>query len=215
MELLLLIFIIGYCFQHVGSALLIWKIHTQKKTAGLTFETQLMFLIGGLSRIIWTKETRLINIWFIWVELLLAIVLSVYIIFLFRKYKHTQFHGDIYNPFNWKILVPACLVLCFFFHPGTKNEYYITLQMLVSFSMFMEGCGLLPQIYLMRKIGEVETMTGHYMLCLGIARLFRMVFWIMSYFKGDTFVYLIIADLIHTVLLGDFTYYYFKSSRTG
>ena len=77
--------------------------------------------------------------------------------------------------------------------------------------MFMEACGLLPQIYLLRKLGEIETMTGNYVVCLGISRFLRMIFWLMLYIQGDSFLYLVVADLLHCVLLADFAYYYLMS----
>jgi ER lumen protein retaining receptor len=87
--------------------------------------------------------------------------------------------------------------------------------MLVSFSMFMECIGLLPQFIVMRKAKEVEGLTSHYIAFLGLGRLIRLIFWIVMYWEGDTFGYLIIADLLHAILLGDFAYYYLKSIQSG
>jgi ER lumen protein retaining receptor len=66
---------------------------------------------------------------------------------------------------------------------------------------------------LIRNLEEVEIMTGHYMFCLAVSRFLRLIFWVMLYYQGDSFVYLIVADLIHTLLLADFSYYYLKYSR--
>mmetsp|Transcript_7640 Transcript_7640/g.4097 ORF Transcript_7640/g.4097 Transcript_7640/m.4097 type:complete len:112 (-) Transcript_7640:22-357(-) len=105
--------------------------------------------------------------------------------------------------------------MSFCFHPGTKGDYYWSMQMLVSFSMFIEALGLLPQLFLMRKSGEVEGMTSHYMMCLGLSRLIRLFFWLALWMEGDLFVYLVLADLMHTFLLADFAYYYFCAIRSG
>eukprot|EP01016_Furgasonia_blochmanni_P003705 TRINITY_DN11450_c0_g1_i2.p1 TRINITY_DN11450_c0_g1~~TRINITY_DN11450_c0_g1_i2.p1 ORF type:complete len:274 (-),score=36.40 TRINITY_DN11450_c0_g1_i2:98-919(-) len=215
MEPLLVVFSVGYLLQHLGSAILIRKILKQKTIEGLSNETQIIFLVGCIVRCVWVKETRLLRLWLYQIELLVSVVLSAYIVYLFRKYKDTRF-TIIKNPFDYKLITLFCMVLSFIFHPGSKNEYYLSMQMLVSFSMFVEACGLLPQIYLLRKIGEIEAMTGHYLFCLAMSRIFRMVFWIMMYLKGDMFAYLIIADLLHTILLADFIYFYIKNrhSRT-
>jgi ER lumen protein retaining receptor len=63
----------------------------------------------------------------------------------------------------------------------------------------------------MRKAKEVEGLKSHYIALMGIGRLIRLFFWIVMYLDGDTFGYLIIADLLHAILLADFAYYYFKS----
>ena len=110
-------------------------------------------------------------------------------------------------------MTAICTVLSFFFHPGSKNEWYISKQMLVSFTMYMEAIGLLPQIYLIRKHKEVEAMTGHYMFCLAVSRFLRLIFWLQMFWDGDWVGYLVIADLIHTLLLSDFTYFYIKQAR--
>lgn len=79
----------------------------------------------------------------------------------------------------------------------------------------MECVGLLPQFIIMRKSKEIESMTSHYIMCLGGARVVRLAFWLVSYWEGETFGYLIIADLLHTILLADFALYYYKSIRSG
>jgi len=56
-------------------------------------------------------------------------------------------------------------------------------------------------------------MTGHYMFSLGVSRFCRLIFWSMLYYQGDTFLYLVIADLLHTILLADFVYIYLKSAN--
>ena len=212
MELILLIFTFGYLFQHAGSIILIRQIHKRQSIEGLSIDTQISFLIGAFSRIVWVFDTRLMYFPLIWIELILSLISGAYILYLFHKLKHTQF-SETYNPFNLKILLLACLILSFFFHPGAKNKYYLTIQMLVSLTMFLEASGMLPQIYLMRKSGTLEVNTGHYIFLLGISRVVRMMFWIMMWMEGEHFMYLIIADLLHSLLLLDFVWCYFKKQK--
>lgn len=134
--------------------------------------------------------------------------------YLTTRYSHTTiFKTPKY--LSTYCITGICLVLCFLFHPGEKNKYYLTVQMLVSFTMFMECAGLLPQFVMMRKTKEVELKTGHYLMCLAAARVFRLIFWIQLYMDGYTFGYLIIADLLHTVLLADFGYIYVRNMKSG
>ena len=198
--------------QHFASGILITKILKQKTLEGLAFGTQIIFLVGALIRCVWVFETRLINEPVVWIELVASVVISSYIVYLFQKYRHTV-DPNVSNPFDYRILFIVCLIPSVIFHPGTKNEYGVTMQMLISFTMFVEACGLLPQIYLIRKVGECEMMTGRYLICLGISRFMRMIFWLLMYWEGDTFLYLVAADLIHTALLGDFVYYYMKNKN--
>lgn len=65
----------------------------------------------------------------------------------------------------------------------------------------------------MRKIRTIDVRVGNYVMLLGISRVIRMVFWILMYLEGDSFIYLILADLLHTILIGDFVYHYFTSKK--
>lgn len=213
MEFILFMFMMGYIAQLVGNYILIMKIRKQKNIEGLSFETQVIYLIGSLVRGIWVFETRLSNTWLFWPELLASIGSSGYLVYLFYKYKDSKF-VQIQNPFKFVYLLIASTVLSIFLHPGSKGKYYFTLQMLVAFTMYFEACGLLPQIYILRKMAEVEITLGHYVFSLAVSRAIRMVFWFMMWLDGDSFIYLMIADLLHTILLGDFVYYYVRR-KTG
>ena len=47
---------------------------------------------------------------------------------------------------RWYSLVVAVLILSTMFHPGKKGAYFITFQMFVSFTMFLEALALVPQL---------------------------------------------------------------------
>lgn len=54
----------------------------------------------------------------------------------------------------------------------------------------------------------------YYLICLGVARLCRVVFWITMSTKTNSFWYLVMADMLHTVLLGIF-FLFFKKASTN
>ena len=212
MDIVLWVFIIGYLFQLIATSLLIFKMLKQKSIYGLCWDTQLIFLLGSISRCAWLEDTRLKFLPFAYLELYSNTTLLFMSAYLCHKYRHTMVHRA--PPYlNWYTLTAACLVLAFFFHPGSKN--WFSLQVLVSFTMYSESAGLLPQFVVMRKAKEVEPMTGKYLMFLGLARLCRLIFWIQMYVEGATFLSLIIADLVHSVILADFSIIYFKSIHQG
>jgi ER lumen protein retaining receptor len=212
MEPVLLIFTAGYVSQLIGNYLLIKKIREERHTEGLAFDTQVIYLIGSIVRAIWILETRLSGLFLVWLELALSIGSNVYLVYLFKKYK--EFNVMNYNnPFKFFVLLAASAILSIFFHPGSKGTYFFTMQMLVSFTMFFEACGLLPQIYCLRKVEQVEKTTGRYVFSLAVSRIFRLAFWFMMWMDGDGFIYLMIADFLHTVLLGDFLFYFLRAKK--
>lgn len=174
----------------------------------------MMNFLGVLMRVLYIFDTRLYKETLTWVELILSISLNLYIIRQFYNPKITQ--SDHYHQYStWKIIVPACIILSFFFHPGEKNEYYFTLQMFVSCSMFIEACSLLPQILLSKKEGFIDHKVGQYLVFIAISRGLRLVFWVLQYLDGDQFIYLILADVVHSIIIADFVWLYFKHKGTG
>ncbi|CAG9319051.1 unnamed protein product [Blepharisma stoltei] len=214
MDQVLWLFTLGYLFQSLANGILIYTISKQKSIYGLSVDSQWLFLFATLARCIWIFDTRLTSLPLASFELVINVLLGVICCYLSTKYSHTSiFQTPKY--LSAYAITGACAVLCFLFHPGEKNQYFLTVQMLVSFTMFMECAGLLPQFVMMRKSKEVEIKTGHYLMCLAVARVFRLIFWVQLYMDGYTFGYLIIADLIHTILLSDFAIFYIKSMRSG
>jgi len=109
-------------------------------------------------------------------------------------------------------LAPVAAVLAFFFHP---SDNWISIQILVAFTMYLEALGLLPQLWLMKKMYDVEPITSHYVGLLVIARFSRMVFWGVLFYIGEHFLQLFIADLVHTVFTADYMYLWFRKLKSG
>jgi ER lumen protein retaining receptor len=64
-----------------------------------------------------------------------------------------------------------------------------------------------------KKVGSVDLKIGYYLLFMGLSRFFRLVFWILMWMDGDDFLYLIAADLIHSLILADFVWMFFKYQK--
>ena len=214
MELILIIFTLGYVSQLIGNYILIRKIRKTKNTQGLSFDTQILNLIGAAARVIWVFDTRLKKHVFVWIELILSLAASLYIVYLFRKYKDNKFER-VENPIKFYYILIFAAIFSIFFHPGSKTGFKKVCQILVSLTMFLEALGLLPQIYILRKLKEIEVAIGNYLVLMALSRILRLVFWIFMWMYGDSFIFLMVADFLYTCLLGDFVYYYIKSRTSG
>jgi len=210
------LFTFGYLAQHIGSGILIYKIRRLGSIDGVCIDTQIIFFIASVCRFIWVFDTRLTALPLVYVELFASVAISVYIVYLCYRLKDLLY-VDVSPPFKWPIVIAVCFVLALLFHPGKKNifSFQLNMQVLVAFSIYLESAGLLPQLFLLRKVGDVGGVTRHYIFSLAISRLIRLFFWICEYMLGNVFFSLMIADFIHCVLLADFTYYYFKSMKSG
>jgi len=68
---------------------------------------------------------------------------------------------------------------------------------------------ILPQLFMVSKTGEAETITSHYLFALGVYRTLYLFNWIWRYhFEGFFDLIAIVAGLVQTVLYCDFFYLY-------
>lgn len=77
-------------------------------------------------------------------EIFTAVVMHGYIIYLCYTYKDTIYKGVKEPYLKSPVLIIACIILAMLKHPGSKGEYFVTLQMLVSFTMYLEAIALIP-----------------------------------------------------------------------
>lgn len=83
------------------------------------------------------------------------------------------------------------------------------LQILWTFSIYLESVAILPQLFMVSKTGEAETITSHYLFALGVYRTLYLFNWIWRYhFEGFFDLIAIVAGLVQTVLYCDFFYLY-------
>lgn len=215
--MILFLFEFGYILQHLAVLFQIIEITKKKNTEGVSLETILFFSIATFCRCIWMKDSMLSKYTLAYIEVVIAIGCLAYIIFLYKKYvvndylKH-KIKIPIY--FSFSVLLLLIFVLSFLFHPGKKNEYYLSIQMLVSGNIYSECIGLLPQLYLIKKSSDTGNISIYYLIFLGLARFFRIFFWIKMFLQGKSFFSLIIADVLHTILLSLFIYVFSKNKNS-
>lgn len=205
------LFVLGYLIQLTAATILFHKIYTQRNIYGLSIDTQICFLIANVARCVWTLETRLIETMLAYLELLCSTGMSMVIVYLCVKYSDaTNLLPPVY--LQWYGMVPMAGALCIFFHPGDE---WFTLQCLVAFTMYIEAMGMLPQLWIMRKIYYIEPVTSHYVGLLVLARLARMIFWGVLFFRGEHFLQLFMADILHSICSADYMYLWFKKLSQG
>jgi ER lumen protein retaining receptor len=102
------------------------------------------------------------------------------------------------------LLVGSGLLALFFPYSWTPTE------MLWAFSIWLESVAILPQLFMLQRTGEAETITTHYLFALGAYRALYIPNWIYRYFF-DSFVdpIALIAGIVQTVLYSDFFWIYY------
>jgi ER lumen protein retaining receptor len=78
-----------------------------------------------------------------------------------------------------------------------------------TFSIYLESLAILPQLFMISKTGEAETITSHYLFALGSYRALYLANWILRYAtEGFYDLIAIVAGCVQTVLYCDFFYLY-------
>ncbi|KAJ1674980.1 endoplasmic reticulum retention protein [Spiromyces aspiralis] len=188
---------------HLGSILiLLHKMHMTKSCAGISFKTQCLYLLVFM--------TRYLDLFIHYISLyntlmkIFFIASSGYIVYLMRKpFKHT--YEASLDTFRAEYLVLVSAVLSVLL-----PHKYTPIEVLWTFSIFLEAVAILPQLFQMTRTGEAETITAHYVFTLGAYRALYLLNWIYRYYTtGHVDWVACIAGLVQTALYGDFFYIYF------
>ena len=82
--------------------------------------------------------------------------------------------------------------------------------MLWAFSIWLESVAILPQLFMLQRTGEAETITTHYLFAMGIYRALYVLNWFYRYFADDYIDPIPwVAGTLQTILYSDFFYIYY------
>jgi ER lumen protein retaining receptor len=96
---------------------------------------------------------------------------------------------------------------------------YTLSEIFWAFSIWLEAVAILPQLFMLQRTGEAETITTHYLFALGMYRALYIPNWIWRWategasYKMDYIA--VIAGLIQTVLYSDFFWIYYTKVMKG
>ncbi|KAJ1976949.1 endoplasmic reticulum retention protein [Dimargaris xerosporica] len=194
---------------HLGSiVILLLKIRQTESCAGISFKTQALYLLVFV--------TRYLDLFFRFISVynslmkLFFIGTAGYIVYLMQV-KHRPTYDASLDTFRAEFLVLGA-TLCALAFPDGWN----VVDVLWSFSIYLEAVAILPQLFQMTRTGEAENITSHYVFALGAYRALYLVNWIYRYYSEghvDTIAW--VAGGVQTLLYADFFYIYFTRVLKG
>ena len=106
---------------------------------------------------------------------------------------------------------PACAV------QSNLTSCLIVTQWLWAFSIYLEAVAIIPQLFMLQKIGFCENITSHYVFVLGMYRFFYLLNWVYRYFHEYHYSQIIVwvCGVVQTALYCDFFVNYFQSKKGG
>jgi ER lumen protein retaining receptor len=120
---------------------------------------------------------------------------------------------------HWKFAAAPCAVVAVITHLiGTGFKSIDALELLWTFSIYLEAIAILPQLIVLQRYREVENLTGNYIFFMGAYRALYIANWIYRAYneKGYTHHWVVYCcGVLQTLLYADFFYYYFQSKKKG
>ncbi|KAG2015339.1 HDEL sequence binding protein [Coprinopsis cinerea AmutBmut pab1-1] len=157
--------------SHLASIfILLHKIQTTKSCRGISFKTQALYVLVFITRyldLFW-RYVSLYNT----VMKIFFIASSIYVLYL-MKIKYRPTFDPAIDTFKIEYLIGPCFVLGLIFN----YEFKIS-EVLWSFSIFLEAVAIFPQLFMLQRTGEAETITTHYLAALGAYRALYIPNWI-------------------------------------
>lgn len=189
--------------------LLLLKI--MKSCAGISLKTQELYALVFITRYLdlFTRFHSLYNT----VMKLVFLASSTAIVYYMRydpavnrKYDKDQ------DTFRHVYLILPCFILALFI-----NEKFTFMEVIWTFSIFLEAVAILPQLVLLQRTKNIDNLTGNYIFLLGAYRALYLLNWIYRYFTEKNYQHWIVwtAGMVQTALYGDFFYYYLKSWKNN
>ncbi|KAJ1653966.1 endoplasmic reticulum retention protein [Dispira simplex] len=193
---------------HLASiVILLLKIKQTKSCAGISLKTQALYFLVFLTRYLD------LFVYFISVYNTLMVFFigsAGYIIYqIWYEYRPT--YDASLDTFRAEFLILGAGILAVAF----PDSWHV-LDILWSFSIYLEAVAILPQLFQMTRTGEAETITSHYVFALGAYRALYIANWVYRYYtEGYVDVIAWVAGFVQTLLYADFFYIYFTRVLKG
>jgi ER lumen protein retaining receptor len=128
---------------------------------------------------------------------------------MYAKFKAT--YDSNHDTFRIEFLLLPVTVLALLI-----NHEFTLMEILWTWSIYLEAVAILPQLFMVSKTGEAESITSHYLFALGSYRTLYIFNWMYRYYMETYYdLIAIIAGIVQTVLYCDFFYLYVTKVLKG
>ncbi|GKY93778.1 hypothetical protein MPSEU_000345000 [Mayamaea pseudoterrestris] len=199
---------------------LLLRLRVAKNAQGISVRTHELFLVVFLTRYLdlFTSFYSIYNS-VMKVVYISATAAIIYMIRFQEPIKST--YDKAQDSFlHWKYLVAPCSILALLTyvlsHGFSKSFKFI--ELLWTFSIFLEAVAILPQLVVLQRYREVENLTGNYIFFMGAYRALYILNWIYRSHTEKNYQHhwvVYFCGVLQTLLYVDFFYYYFLSKKKG
>lgn len=200
--------ILGDLSHLLAMILLLVKIWRSKSCAGISGKSQILFALVFTTRYL-DLFSNFISIYNTVMKVVFLLCAYVTVYMIYWKFRKTF---DIENDtFRLEFLLVPVTGLSFL-----VNYSYTPMEVLWTFSIYLESVAILPQLFMISKTGEAETITTHYLFFLGLYRLLYLANWIRRYQTENFYDQIsVVSGVVQTIFYCDFFYLYVTKVLKG
>lgn len=187
---------------------LLLKIWKTRSCAGISGKSQILFTIVYITRYL-DLFTTFISVYNTFMKIIFIGASVATVFLMFAKFRAT--YDRNHDSFRIEFLLIPTVILALLI-----NHEFTLLEVLWTFSIYLESVAILPQLFLVSKTGEAESITSHYLFALGSYRALYLINWIWRYIMESHYdLIAIFAGVIQTILYCDFFYLYITKVLKG
>lgn len=188
--------------------ILLIKIWKTRSCAGISGRSQVLFAIVFLTRYL-DLFTNFVSVYNTAMKCFFIASSLGTVYLMYMKFKATYDHN--HDTFRIEFLLGPCILLSL-----VLNHEFSPMEILWTLSIYLESVAILPQLFMVSKTGEAESITSHYLFALGSYRALYIANWVYRYHtEGFYDIIAIVAGCVQTILYCDFLYLYITKVLKG
>merc|ERR1719164_303401 len=173
---------LGAGFQCLGFVLLAMKVQNQQSTNGLSgkmlaaYATTLCFRLSSTLHLNGYLPVDQTGDWAYQAIEICSLALVAYLMrctFVTHRSTYQEQHDSF--PISMQNLVMGCFILAVVIHPNLERWTFFDIMWTTG--CYLETLSMLPQLWMLSKIGEVEALASHFVVLSVLARVCSLLFW--------------------------------------
>ncbi|CAA90056.2 ER lumen protein-retaining receptor erd-2.1 [Caenorhabditis elegans] len=185
----------------IAIVVLLLKIWKSRSCEGISGRSQLLFALVFVTRYL-DLFTNFFSFYNTAMKIFYLVASFGTVYLMWAKFKATYDRNN--DSFRIEFLVIPSMILALLI-----NHEFIFMEVMWTFSIYLEAVAIMPQLFMLSRTGNAETITAHYLFALGSYRFLYILNWVYRYYTESFFDPIsVVAGIVQTVLYADFFYLY-------
>lgn len=192
----------------VAIIILLAKIWRSRSCAGISGKSQILFALVFTTRYL-DLFTTYISPYNTIMKVMFLVLSYATVYLIYGRFKST--YASEHDTFRMEYLLVPVIGLSFL-----ENYAFTPLEILWTFSIYLEAVAIMPQLFMITNTGEAESITTHYLFFLGLYRTLYLANWVWRYHTENFFDQIaVVSGVVQTFFYCDFFYLYITKVLRG